>query len=284
MIPRLPAIDAWLAEGEARAPALRPGCEKRVIWADGPKRTSWSVVYVHGFSASRREVSPYSEEVARGLGANWFGTRLAGHGQDGAAMDRASLRQWRQDVAEAFALGGAIGERMLVVACSTGCTLVTLELADGAQADGAVMLSPNYGLRFRRLQVALDAPFAAHWVPLLSRGPKGPPAGKAGSGIWTSGYSARAYAPMAQSVRSIRRADLEHIRVPALFAFADEDQVVDPGLSAALMRRWGGPSRRLVLRPGPDDDPMAHVMAGDALSPGQTEGLVTATLDWVRGL
>jgi pimeloyl-ACP methyl ester carboxylesterase len=285
VIPPLGQLEPWLAEREAEFLALRPGCEKHVLWADGPRRTAWSVVYVHGFSASRREVSPYSERVAQGLGANFFGARLTGHGQDGPAMDRATLQDWRRDVAEALAIGRALGERVLVVSCSTGSTLVTLALAEEeGTADAVVMLSPNYGLRLRRLQAVLDAPFAAAWMPLLVRGPQGPPAANSGTGIWTSGYTVRAYAPMSQAVRAVRRADLGHIRAPALFAFSDRDQVVDAGLTRAVMRRWGGAAQHLPLTPGAGDDPMAHVLAGDALSPGQTGPLVAATLAWAAAL
>lgn len=283
-LPPLEGLDAWLAGREGQVPALRPGCGKRVLWADGPRRTAWAVVYIHGFSASRREVSPYPERVAEGLGANLFATRLTGHGQDGPAMGRASLADWRRDLGEALAIGRLLGERVLAVACSTGATLLTLALASGGRAEGAVMLSPNYGLRLRRLQALLDAPWAAHWAPLLVRGLQGPPAANVASGIWSSGYPVRAYAPMAEAVRAVRRADLEIIRAPALFAYSDADQIVDPALAEAVQRRWGGPVRRLALVPGPDDDPMAHVMAGDALSPGQTGPLASATLDWAATL
>jgi alpha-beta hydrolase superfamily lysophospholipase len=281
-LPPLDGLDDWLSIREAQAPALRPDCEKRVIWADGPRRTAWSVVYIHGFSASRRELSPYPERVAEALGANYFGARLTGHGQEGSAMDRATLPDWMDDTAEALAIGRALGERVIAISCSTGSTLLTLALAEEERIAGAVMVSPNYGLRLRRLQAVLDAPLSAIWVPLLVKGPQGPPAANSQTGIWSSGYTVKAYAPMGQAMRAVRRADLGGIRTPALFAYSDADQVVDPGLSAAVMRRWGAPVRRLDIQPGPDDDPMAHVLAGDALSPGQTEGIVRATLDWVR--
>ncbi len=284
IVPPLGELDAWLADREAQVPFLRPGCEKRVVWQAGPRRTEWSVVYVHGFSASRREASPWPERVAEDLGANYFGTRLTGHGQDGAAMDRATFREWRSDVAEAFAIGGTLGDRLLILSCSTGSTLVTLALANGEQVAGSAMLSPNYGVRLRRLQAALDSPFASIWIPLLVRGPQGPPAANAQSHIWTTGYTTRAYAPMAQSVRAVRRADLGRIHAPALFAYSDNDMVVSPVLSEAVMRHWGGPATRLALERGPADDPMSHVLAGDALGPSQTEGVVSATLDWARSL
>ena len=33
-----------------------------------------------------------------------------------------------------------------------------------------------------------------------------------------------------------------------------------------------------------DDDPYAHVIAGDILSPGQTEPVIAIITDWARGL
>lgn len=284
MIPPPGGLDAWLAEREEKAGGVRPGCEKRVTWAGGAARTPWAVVYVHGFSASRREASPWPERVAEGLGANLFGTRLTGHGQDGDAMDRATLAEWRVDVAEAFAVGRALGDRLLVLSCSTGCTLVALAMAEGERAVGAAMLSPNFGLTMRRLQAALDAPFAATWAPWIIRGKQAPPAANGGSGIWTAGYTTRAYAPLAQAVRAARRADFEAIHAPALFAFSDADQIVDPGLTTQVARRWGGTVRELRLASGPGDDPANHVLAGDALSPGLTDRVVEETLAWARGL
>ncbi|TNC50199.1 alpha/beta hydrolase [Rubellimicrobium rubrum] len=282
-LPPPAGMEAWLAAREARVPHLRPGCEKRVTWAGAPERTPWSVVFIHGFSASRRELSPYPERVAEELGANLYGARLTGHGQDGSAMGRATLPDWQADVAEALAIGRIIGERVLAIACSTGGTLLTLALARAEAVAGAVMISPHYGVRLRRLQAVLDAPLSSWWGPLLIRGEVGAPVIDT-TGIWTPRYPVQAYAPMAQAVRAVRRADLDAIDAPALFAYADSDQVVDPGLTSAVMRRWRGPARRIVLTPGPGDDPMGHVMAGAVKSPGQTAPLVRRTVDWAHRL
>lgn len=284
MIPALADLDAWLATREAAAPRLRPDCEARVLWAEPGRPTPWSVVYVHGFSASRREASPWPERVAAALGANLFSARLTGHGQDGAAMDRATLADWRRDTAEALAIGRALGRRLLVLSCSTGSTLVTGALAGGDQADASAMLSPHFGLADRGVQLALDAPFSARWAPWVVRGSQSPPAASAASGIWTSGYTARAYPPMAQAVRAVRRADLGAIAAPGLFLYSPDDRVVAAPLTEQVMSRWGGRTTGVRLRAGPGDDPASHVLAGDALSPGLTDRVVAATLDWARAL
>lgn len=280
-LPPLGDLDGWLAAREAEVPRLREGCAKRVVWARPGERTDLSLIYVHGFSASGRELSPLPERVAEGLGANLFLARLAGHGQDGAAMGEASLRDWRADVVEAFAIGRALGGRVLVMACSTGCTLVTLALAEGEPAAGAILLSPNFGLASRRIQLLLDLPVIGTVVPRLVSGARGEPARSEAAGIWTVGWPARAAIPVAAALRAVRRSPLDHIRTPALFAFSDRDRVVDPGQTRAVMRRWGGPVTHLSLAPG--GDPMSHVPAG-ALNPGGTEPLLRASLDWARAL
>ena len=284
MTPPLDELDAWLTTREAEVPRLRDGCAKRVAWAGAPGvRTGLALVYVHGFSASGREVSPMPERVAEGLGANLHLARLTGHGQDGAAMGQATLRDWRRDVAEALAIGRALGERVLVMGCSTGCTLLTVALAEGEAAAGAVMLSPNYGVGSRRIQLLLDVPLVRSLAPRLAPGVRGEEATGEAAGIWTHAWPARALIPMAEAVRAARRGPLDGIRVPALFAYSEEDRVVDPHRTRAVMARWGGPVTRLPLGPVPGGDPMNHVLAGP-LSPAGTGPLVAATLDWARRL
>jgi esterase/lipase len=91
-------------------------------------------------------VRPLPDMLADALGANLYFARLTGHGQDGIAMGRARLPDWEADVAEALQIGAALGDEVIVMGCSTGCTLLTTALAQGARAKGIVHVSPNYGL------------------------------------------------------------------------------------------------------------------------------------------
>ena len=62
---------------------MKPGLAKAVIWNDPTARhkTPLSLVYIHGFSASRKDIAPVIESLAGTLGANAFLTRLAAHGR-----------------------------------------------------------------------------------------------------------------------------------------------------------------------------------------------------------
>ncbi|MBP0481711.1 alpha/beta hydrolase [Sagittula salina] len=280
-------ITKWLAAGEARLPDLRPGVEKRVIWRGAPEAvTDWAVVYVHGFSATSEELRPLPDRVAEGLSANLHFTRLAGHGRAPAAMAEVTLEAWLRDVAEALEIGRRIGRRVLVMGCSTGCTLVTLALHRGLAAGvaGVVMLSPNYRLRDPRASL-MTWPLARWWLPLVAGREHGfAPLSEAHGRFWTTRYPSRALLPMAEGLRAATALDHGSVRVPGLFVFDERDALVDHDRTRQVAAAWGVPSDVQVVTTGPGDDPGHHVIAGDILSPGLTRPLTETILRWARGL
>ena len=278
----LVGIDAWLAQKEATAPAMRPDCAKQIIWAGKPEVvTDIAVVFVHGFSATKHELRPLPDLLAKGLHANLYFARLRGHGQDSAAFGTATFAQWMQDVQEALDVAHTIGKRVLVVGCSTGCTLATLALAQGSTAAGIVHVSPNFGLQNRLVQTLLDVPGIRKFGHLIAGKTRSFPVhSPAHAAYWTTSYPIDAVYTMADAVRAVRHADLSKITTPAFFAINPDDQVISPKAAAKAMKRWGGPVTHLPLIQGPDDDDMGHVMAGDVFSPGQTAPLAARILDW----
>ncbi|PUB16227.1 alpha/beta hydrolase [Yoonia sediminilitoris] len=275
-------ITDYLRETEALVPNLRPGCEKRVIWAGAEgQKTRYVLLYVHGFSATGEELRPLPDLVAGHLGANIFFTRLDGHGQDGPAMARATFADWQQDMAEAFDIAAALGDEVVIMGCSTGCTLATLSLAQGRQAAAVVHVSPNYGLTNRAAQMLLDMPYSRVWGKyLVGRERNFDPINAAHAKFWTTRYPTEAVSTMADAVRAVRGADLSTIRVPAFFAFNDADTVVNPVEIRKVIGRWGGDAEALMITPQKGDDPNGHVMAGDIFSPGQTAPLVQQISAW----
>ncbi|WP_333714002.1 alpha/beta hydrolase [Yoonia sp.] len=282
----LATIEAALRASEAKVPDLRPGCEKRIIWAGDPARaTDISVLFIHGFSASPEEIRPLPDMVAKALGANLHFTRLTGHGQDGAAMGRATLAAWQADVAEALEIAATIGKRVIVIGCSTGCTLATLALAQGARAHAMVHVSPNFGLTHRLAQVLLDLPWSRHWSHLIAgRERRFPTISAAHAAYWTPRYPTKAVHVMADAVRAALAADLGQIGTPALFCYNETDQVVSARRTRKVMARWGAPVADYRFQQGPDDDAMGHLMAGDIFSPRQTGPAVTRILAWLDAL
>lgn len=282
------ALQPWLDKRELQFSDLKPDAAKRIVWAaDIGTKTPLAVVYLHGFSATSEEIRPVPDDVARGLGANLFFTRLAGHGRSGEAMAGAAAGDWIEDMAEAMAIGRRLGDRVLVISTSTGATLAAIGATDPALSDGMagiVMVSPNFGVRSVAGKI-LDMPFAEIWGPIVA-GPTRSfePVNEQHARHWTTRYPTAALFPMAALVRHAVGLDLSDVKIPALVILSPDDQVVSPDKTKAVMAGWGAPVQMEERKMGAGDDPYAHVIAGSVLSPGQTDAVVQFILTWAKGL
>lgn len=285
-LPPLAELQSWLDQRATQVPALRADCGDRLIWAgEAPRKAPISLIYIHGYSASPRELTPVPERIAQALGANYYAPRMRGHGQDGAAMARATSAQWREDVALALKIGAALGEKVIVMGCSNGCPLICLELANGAQADAALFMAPNFGLHSKLTGFVLDLPGIATWGPwLFGKTRHIEPINDDHRTFWTTDYPMISVLPMAQTLRDMRKVDVSQLKTPAMFAYSTADTVTDSGLAAQKLAAWGGQKTWVEMIMGPGDDVRAHIVAGDIFSPGQTDMLVEAALDWLATL
>lgn len=279
------SLDEWIARRESATANLRPGLGREIIWSNpaAPARTAVSIVYIHGFSASKGEVRPLPDEIASTLGANLFYTRLAGHGADGAALGAATAEEWLDDTAEALWVGSQIGDRTVVIATSTGATLVAPLLADRKLSEdvaAAVLISPNFGLSAWG-STWLTLPFSGMLVEtLIGKERSISPTTPAQAQYWTLRYPSRALLPMGALVKAIEAFDFGTVRTPAFFYYSPQDRVVDPRATDKVYAAWGGLKTKGV--PGPVEDPYNHVIAGDALSPSGTGPAVAAMTEWLK--
>lgn len=157
------ALDKQIAEKESAFKTLRPDNEARIIWADSSKtKTEWSIVYLHGFSASWKEGDPVVLDMAKRYGCNLYLSRLYAHGLDTVEnMMNLTAQKFLQTAKEALAIGKAIGGKVLVVTCSTGGT-VGLYLASGeSNIDALVLYSPNVKI-YDPTAAMLDKPWGLH--------------------------------------------------------------------------------------------------------------------------
>lgn len=278
-------LDSYLAEIEAQVTDLTPGSAKRIVWAGtSGAKTPLAIVYVHGFSATAEEIRPVPDNVASAAGANLYFARLAGHGRNGDALAQVTAGDWVHDMAEAMAIGRRLGDRVLLIATSTGAPLAAIAATDPALRDGlagVVMISPNFGLK-SAAGVILDMPLARYWGPVVAGATRSfEPANARHAAHWTHEYPTLALFPMAALVREGRALDLSAASVPLLLVFAEADQVIDPARIPAVAAAWGGPVATEKLVMGPGDDPYHHVIAGDILSPGQTARATEMIMGWM---
>lgn len=280
-------VDAWLAGREAAVPGIREGLAKEVVWAfpASKARTPLAIVYVHGFSASKGEVRPLPDKVAQALSANLFYTRLTGHGRDGAAMATASVGAWVNDFAEALAVAERIGERVVVIATSTGGSLAVWAANQPQFRDrihGLVLFSPNFGVRAAGAGL-LAGPWGLQIAKLVAGEERGfEPLNEMQARLWTTRYPTEALLPMAALVEIAAAAPVEGATVPALYVLSDDDAVVRSDLTRAIAARWGAPHEIVAVTDS--GDPSNHVIAGDALSPGTTDRLAKTVTAWISAL
>ncbi|MEX0320452.1 MAG: alpha/beta hydrolase [Ruegeria sp.] len=280
-------VQVYFESIEAGFDDITPGVEKRVIWQPGAEeqRTPYAVLYIHGFSATSQEIRPVPDKVAQALGANLVYTRLQGHGRGSAAMAQGTASGWMRDAAEALAAARAVGEKVVVISTSTGGTLsAAAALHPELSKDVAAMVfvSPNFGVNSGAAWVP-TLPGARHWLPLIMGGERGEPDPHPDKNTyWTTRYSWEAIVPLSALVKEVVALDFARTQIPALFRFSDDDKVVRHDITHRIAGDWGGPAtiQRVVLES--NDDPHAHVIAGDIMSPGQNEATVAGILNWLK--
>jgi esterase/lipase len=152
----LPAVPSDPAGLEAYVSALesphriKPDNEARIVWAgDSTRRqTPYSIVYLHGFSASQAEGEPVHRNIAREYGCNLYLSRLAEHGIDTSEemINLTADKLWESSK-QALAIGKQLGKKVILMGTSTGGTLA-LKLAATFPEDiaGLVLLSPNIAI------------------------------------------------------------------------------------------------------------------------------------------
>ncbi|SMC63974.1 alpha/beta fold hydrolase [Rhizobium sp. RU36D] len=278
-------IEAYLARGEARFPDLRAHAVKQVIWHDSARRqrTPFVLINVHGFSASSGEVRPLPDLVAKALGANLFFMRLTGHGRSGEAMAEATIDDWLADFDEALDVAARLGERIVILATSTGATLATVALSRPGKSEkvaALVYLSPNFRVRSAGAFL-LTVPGIRNLLPhIMGKYRRFTPRNEAHGLLWTAVYPFKALLPMAELVKRAGRVKVEDFAIPALFIRSPLDKVVDPAATNRIVARWRAP--HAVIDPGPVGDEDYHIIAGDALSPHTTGPLVERISTWLR--
>ncbi len=124
----------------------KPNNAATIVWADSSgKKTPYSIVYLHGFSASHEEGAPLHREMAKRYGMNLYLSRLEGHGlRDEEPLLSMTAEGLLQSAKDAINVGQTIGEKVILMTCSTGSAL-GLYLASAAPEviEAIICYSPN---------------------------------------------------------------------------------------------------------------------------------------------
>lgn len=278
----------WMERLERQAGVTDTGVMRRVVFADSvPARTAWSIVYLHGFSATRQETAPLAERLADSLHANLFETRLQGHGLPAESLATASARQWIRDAEGALAAGAALGDSVLLIGTSTGGTLAAWLASQPASLrrglHSVILIAPNFGVKDPRSKM-LTWPWAPVLVPKVIPTHTWPARNADQARYWTTSYSSRALFPMVALVKAMNERTLDDWTTPTLVFATDEDAVVETLETRKWLDRLRASSTARIedvtVIPSRGED--NHVLVGRITAPSQIDTFVNRILRFVR--
>ena len=141
-------LEKEVAVQEQSISNIKPGNEARIIWYDSiPTKTEYSIVYLHGWSASAEEGAPLHREMADRYGANLYLPRLAGHGlEEEEPMLNLTADELLGSAKEAIGVAKQLGEKVIVMSTSTGGTLALHLAAGNPDLHALILYSPNVAI------------------------------------------------------------------------------------------------------------------------------------------
>ena len=277
------SLDKLIEDSENEILNIRPDTEKKIIWANQNKvKTKISLIFIHGFSATRAELDPVIEMLGKELNANIFFTRLRGHGLDGEALAEATFDDWMIDTKEAIDIGNAIGDKLILIGCSTGCSLIHANLQYINNAAAVIYVSPNFGSK-SYLGKLLIIPGAKWFIPFIfGKEYSFVPRNADHARCWTTSYPIRALFAVKDSVVAAYKVKHIKIKQPVLFYFSDDDQVVSAKATRKIISKMG--NNVSIHNPilTNTDDSSQHGVLGDILSSSQTNSGVKKILSWLE--
>ena len=267
-------LPEWLDAQESRVANLVEGTAAHIEWANSatPAKTTYCFLYLHGFSATWQETAPLTSQLAERRGANVVHGRLAGHGEGSEGM-LTPAEHWLQSVTDHFDIAARLGDKVIIVGVSTGCTIASWLLNNPVLAErvhACLFLSPNFRIR-SPMGFLLTWPFSQYWVHLiLGREHNWEPMSEAQAKAWTHRYSTLALIEMQKTVDAASKLDYGRFQTPIAMMYMQNDGTIHPPTAIQVFNRWGARHKKLI-RVELDGDTDEHVFVGEITAPHRLE-------------
>lgn len=287
--PKLPTdqpaqLERWIADKEAAVDGVINGTEATIRWYADKQKTQYVVLYLHGFSASRQELSPVPESIADEFQANAYFPRFNGHGAGPEAQANATVNAWLNDAYEALRIAEQLGERIILIGSSTGAAFATwLMFHHPDKFVASLLFSPNFRVAQKGAEwlirpwgkQVLHATFGKMRVR-----PNDSTEDENRQKLWTGTYPTRSLLPMIAATRIARNLDHSKITCPSMLVWSPFDEVVHTGTTRIVFDSFGSRLRdELILET--QHDPRHHLITGNIMGPANTELTVTRTVEFL---
>lgn len=226
--PDATGVEQYVHERESRH-RIKPDNEARIVWYDSlHRKTAYSVVYLHGFSASQEEGDPVHRSFANRYGCNMYLSRLDGHGLDTTEplLQMTAEGLWH-DAKEAMNIGHSLGDKVILMGTSTGGSLALKLAAEFPDIVYAVInMSPNVAIN-DPLAFLANNPWGLQIARLAKNGKYNStrPENPAVPGYWYNRYRLEAVVQLQSLLEgTMTTATFEKIRQPVLNLYYYKDE------------------------------------------------------------
>jgi len=221
---------------------LKPDNEARIMWYNDSlkQKTEYAVVYLHGFSASQEEGDPIHYQFAQKFGCNLYLSRLPEHGIDTTEpmINLTADKLW-EGAKQAYEIGKQLGNKVILMGCSTGGTLALKLAAEYPDIAGIILLSPNIAINDGAAWVLNN-----HWGLQVARMVKGKynladDTSALYRQYWTYKYRMEAAVQLEELLETSMKASVfEKVKQPVLLLYYYKDEEhQDPVVKVSAMKR-----------------------------------------------
>lgn len=256
---------------------LKKDCEKKVIWFDKEnQKTKIAIIYIPGFSATRKEIYPVAESLGKELKANVFLSRFAHHGQDADEYKKIKAQEFFSTVLEAYEIGKELGDEIIFVGTSTGATMITQLDFWNKKMKGMVLISPAFKIEPWATEL-LASPLGSIINKIMvdeyrTWEPKNPDVKK----YWDTKYHRDSIPELMRAVYYVQKQDFKNIKTPTLVLYTKEDHVISIPEVLKKFSEISVPYKKIIEIPSP-----MHVLAGEVSSPQTTQIVIGEIKNWI---
>ena len=273
-------LDIWLKDIESKVIDLMPSVEAHIGWADpsDPRRTRICFLYIHGFSATPKETSPLTEQLAQNFSCNYILGRLAGHGVKNDI--NASAEDWLQSVVDCWHIAQQLGDKVVIIGTSTGATLsvwLARQVFTKDKIFAAIFLAPNFRPRhyldspFFSISSILTLPWSRYWISLfIGKRRELSLQNELERKFSSHGYSVSALIEMQKIVDWARTIDYTEFSIPLCTMYMKNDPTIDSKAAVKVHEKWGSDKKELIPVTL-NEESIEHVFVGDMMAPSRTD-------------
>ena len=148
---KISEVDSLVKKSKAN-PMIKPGNHSKLHWADSVgKKTTYVLLYLHGFSACPEEGNPVFQEFAEKYKMNAYAPLLAEHGlNEKEAMLNFTANKYLNSAKKAFRIAQALGDSVIIMSTSTGSTAALFLSSVENNIHSLICYSPNIRVADKR--------------------------------------------------------------------------------------------------------------------------------------